>query len=94
MDVGVYQRKRDLLSAVLEDAGYRFHKPEGAFYLFPKSPLEDEVVFVRELQKENILAVPGRGFGGPGYFRLAYCVDDRTIEGAGPGFKRAMEAVG
>ena len=92
VDISVYQTKRDMLCDELAQAGYDFHKPEGAFYLFPKSPIPDDVAFVAELQKQNILAVPGRGFGGPGYFRLAYCVDDATIERSAPAFKRAMEA--
>ena len=92
VDISVYQTKRDMLCDGLAQAGYDFHKPEGAFYLFPKSPIPDDVEFVAELQKQNILAVPGKGFGGPGYFRLAYCVDDATIERSIPAFKRAMDA--
>ncbi|HSR13211.1 MAG TPA: pyridoxal phosphate-dependent aminotransferase [Thermodesulfobacteriota bacterium] len=85
-----YQRKRDMLCAGLADAGYSFIKPEGAFYLFPRSPIPDDVLFVNTLLQENILAVPGTGFGKPGYFRLAYCVDNRTIEGSIDGFRRAI----
>ena len=91
VDVSVYKRKRDLLAAGLRAAGYDFSLPEGAFYLFPKSPLPDEARFVELLKEENILVVPGSGFGTPGYFRIAYCVDDKTIEGALPGFERAMK---
>ncbi len=58
---------------------------------FPRSPIPDDVAFVRELQKENILAVPGSGFGGPGHFRLAYCCSYETVERSLPGFRRAME---
>jgi aspartate aminotransferase len=90
VDVSIYQRKRDLLAAGLAAAGYDFSLPAGAFYLFPKSPFADEARFVDLLKEENILVVPGSGFGAPGYFRIAYCVDDRTIEGAMPGFERAM----
>lgn len=89
VDVGIYKRKRDRLVSSLKSFGYDLVVPKGAFYLFPKSPLTDDVKFVRILQEENILAVPGSGFAGPGHFRLAYCVDDRTIEGALPGFERA-----
>jgi len=85
-----YQKKRDLLCRGLSEAGYSFFKPEGAFYLFPKSPIPDDVQFVNALLQENILAVPGNGFGTPGYFRLAYCVEDRVIEGSFAGFKRAI----
>ena len=90
VDVSLYQRKRDMLCAGLEDCGYEFSKPEGAFYLFPKTPIEDDVAFVTALQEENILAVPGSGFFGPGHMRIAYCVDDRTIEKAMPGFSRVI----
>jgi len=91
VDIREYQKKRDLLCAGLSRAGYSFTKPEGAFYLFIKSPIPDDVLFVRELLQENILAVPGTGFGTPGFFRLAYCVDDRVIEGSMPGFERAIQ---
>ena len=91
VDIRVYQKKRDLLCAGLSKAGYSFIKPGGAFYLFPKSPIPDDVLFVRELLQENILAVPGTGFGTPGFFRLAYCVDDRVIEGSMAGFERAIK---
>jgi aspartate aminotransferase len=90
VDVSEYQRKRDNLCRGLAEAGYSFIKPEGAFYLFPKSPIPDDVLFVNTLLQENILAVPGTGFGTPGYFRLAYCVEDRVIEGAMEGFRRAI----
>jgi aspartate aminotransferase len=83
-----YQRKRDYLYSNLTAMGYSMVKPQGAFYLFPKSPVDDEVAFIRELQESKVLAVPGRGFGAPGYFRVSYCVDDRTIEGALDGFRQ------
>jgi len=91
VDVGVYQARRDLFCQGLADAGYELIKPRGAFYLFPKSPVADEVSFVRSLQEENILVVPGSGFGSPGYFRIAYCVGKKTIESAMPGFARARK---
>ena len=90
-DISAYARKRDLLCDGLASCGYDFIKPPGAFYLFPKTPVPDDVKFVKELQKELILTVPGSGFGGPGHFRIAYCVDDETIINALPGFKRTME---
>ena len=67
--------------------------PKGAFYIFPKSPLEDDVEFVRILQEQKILAVPGRGFGAPGYFRLAFCVEDTVIERSADPFRKAMAAL-
>jgi len=90
VDVEEYRRKRDLLCDGLAAAGYRFNKPEGAFYLFVKTPIEDDVSFVKALVKERILTVPGSGFGGPGYFRIAYCVDDATIVNAMDGFRKAL----
>ncbi len=91
VDASLYRQKRDILCRGLEAAGYRFATPEGTFYLFPETPIPDDVKFVRSLQEENILTVPGIGFGGPGHFRIAYCVEDKTIEGALPGFARVME---
>jgi aspartate aminotransferase len=91
VDISYYARKRDLLCNGLADCGYDFIEPPGAFYLFPKTPIPDDVEFVKELQKELILTVPGSGFGGPGHFRIAYCVEDRTITDAMPGFDRVMK---
>jgi aspartate aminotransferase len=91
VDISAYSRKRDLLCDGLADCGYDFIMPAGAFYLFPKSPILDDVKFVQTLQEEIILTVPGSGFGGPGHFRIAFCVDDETIINAIPGFKRAMD---
>ena len=91
VDISAYARKRDLLCEGLAGCGYEFVKPLGAFYLFPKTPVPDDVRFVQALQDELILAVPGSGFGGPGHFRLAFCVADETIKNALPGFKKVME---
>ncbi len=91
VDIRHYARKRDLLCEGLEKLGYEFVKPAGAFYLFPKSPISDDVKFVSALQEERILAVPGTGFGCAGHFRLAFCVDDKTIVNALPGFERAIQ---
>lgn len=91
VDISEYQRKRDILCNSLAKCGYEFVRPSGAFYLFPKSPVPDDVKFVKALQDELILVVPGSGFGGPGHFRIAFCVDDDTIINSIPGFKRAME---
>lgn len=91
VDISVYGRRRDMLCDGLADAGYEFTRPPGAFYLFPKSPIPDDVKFVQALQEELILVVPGSGFGGPGHFRISYCVDDATIQDALPGFKKVMD---
>jgi aspartate aminotransferase len=91
IDAGLYQAKRDLLCDGLAACGYEFVRPKGAFYLFPKSPVPDDVSFVRALQEELILTVPGKGFGTPGFFRIAFCVDDKTIKDALPGFERVRK---
>jgi aspartate aminotransferase len=91
VDVSLYKQKRDLLCDGLRDSGYVFTTPPGTFYLFPKTPIEDDVAFVKALQEELILVVPGSGFAGPGYFRIAFCVEDETIVNAMPGFRRVME---
>lgn len=91
VDPGFYQAKRDLLCDGLSTCGYEFIMPKGAFYLFPRSPIADDVAFVRALQEELILTVPGRGFGSPGFFRIAFCVDDNTITKAMPGFNRVLK---
>ena len=91
VDVKVYQKKRDLLCDGLAKAGYKFEIPQGAFYLFVQSPIPDDVEFVKMLLKKNILVVPGSGFGCPGYFRIAYCVDDATIIDSLDGFAEAIK---
>lgn len=91
VDISAYARKRELLCKGLEDCGYDFFRPAGAFYLFPRTPVPDDVAFVQALQEELILTVPGSGFGGPGHFRIAFCVADETIINAMPGFKKVME---
>ena len=91
IDVGAYQAKRDFLYGHLTEMGYDLVKPQGAFYMFPRSPIEDDAEFVDELMKHNVLVVPGRGFGVPGHFRISYCVEDHTLEGALKGFREAME---
>ena len=91
VDATLYQKKRDLLCDGLSECGYEFEKPKGAFYLFPKTPTPDDVAFVRALQEELILTVPGSGFGAPGYFRIAFCVDDETIQRSLPGFQRVLK---
>jgi aspartate aminotransferase len=93
VDVSIYRRRRDMLCEGLSEIGYEFKVPEGAFYLFPKSPMADDVKFMSVLKDELILAVPGAGFGAPGYFRLSYAVPDSTITGSMKAFKRALENV-
>jgi len=90
VDVGVYEARRQAMAKVLTDAGYEFFMPKGAFYFFPKAPGGDDVAFVQKLQEQLVLAVPGSGFGCPGYFRLTFCVGQDVIERSAPGFAKAM----
>ena len=94
VDVADYQRKRDYLHGALTDMGYSVVLPQGAFYMFPKSPVPDEMDFLAELRKHNILAVPGKGFGRSGYIRISYCIEDKTIEGSLPGFREVARHFG
>jgi aspartate aminotransferase len=90
VDLSQYEKNRKLFCEGLADAGYEFTVPAGAFYLFPRTPIADDVAFVRELQEELILVVPGSGFGGPGHFRIAYCCSEASIVKSLPGFKKVM----
>lgn len=87
-DLSVYLRNRDLLFSTLRDAGFSLTLPGGAFYLFPRSPSPDEMKFIAAAREENILAVPGAGFGRKGYFRLAYCVPPEMVLRSIPAWKR------
>lgn len=94
-DVDFYKKNRDLLYGKLTEFGFTAVKPGGAFYLWMKSPVEDEREFVKKAKdEERILIVPGRSFGCPGWVRLAYCVAHKTIEGSIPGFERLAAAYG
>ena len=93
VDLDIYRRRRNAMAKVLDDAGIEYEMPRGAFYFFPKSPVADERIFIDALLKERVLAVPGRGFGAPGYFRLAFCVSERTIADSAESFAKAVAAV-
>ena len=93
VDVDIYNKNRELLYNSLIEYGYECIRPEGAFYLFVKSPIDDEKEFCAAAKKYNILIVPGTTFACPGYVRIAYCVSYRTIEKALPGFKALIEEV-
>lgn len=86
-DISYYDRNREALYYGLRDCGFECIKPEGAFYLFVKSPVEDEKAFCEAGKRYNILMVPGSSFACPGYVRLAYCVSYETIVNALPKFK-------
>jgi aspartate aminotransferase len=88
VDVTPYRRNRDVLCAGLTKAGFTVSKPEGAFYLFPRSPLDDDVAFCKEMQENLVLVVPGSGFGLAGHFRMAYCVAPHVVDCALPVFEK------
>lgn len=90
-DIEYYNRNRELMYTNLNRLGFSCIKPEGAFYLFVKSPIADEKEFCNEAKKHNILMVPGSTFGCPGYVRLAYCVAYETIERSIPAFEKLAE---
>jgi len=91
VDTSIYEERKELICKILNDAGYEFTEPKGALYVFPKSPIDDDVKFVSMLQDESVLTVPGRGFGTPGYFRIAFCTSIKVIEKSAEGFKKAIE---
>jgi aspartate aminotransferase len=90
VDVTQYQEKRDLLCDALNSMGYHAPRPQGSFYVFPRTPLDDDVAFIRLLQAEGILAVPGTGFGRSGYMRLSLTISKDDLVRSLPGFERAM----
>jgi aspartate aminotransferase len=89
INVAEYQRQRDFIFNNLVEMGYSVVKPKGAFYIFPKCPIADDIAFVHELQHEQrVLTVPGIAFGVRGYFRIAYCVHDRVLENSVAGLAK------
>ncbi len=94
VDISVYGRRRQAMAKVLTDAGITFAMPKGAFYFFPQAPGGDDQAFVQALFEQNVLAVPGAGFGFPGYFRLSFSVDENVIVKSGERFKAAVAALG
>ncbi len=93
-DIGYYDRNRKALCEGLKKLGFTFAWPDGAFYLFLKSPEADEKAFVAKAKEERILIVPGSSFSCPGWVRVAYCVSYETIVGAMPGFAKLAESYG
>ncbi len=91
VSIAEYQRKRDFLYSHLTEMGYSIVKPQGTFYMFPRSPLEDDIAFIEELRQWRVLTVPGYSFGSPGYFRISYCTDDGTLEGSLAGFRKVAQ---
>ncbi len=89
VDKNIYLERRNAMAEVLDNAGYNYTMPKGAFYFFPEAPGGDDVKFCAALQEDRILAVPGSGFGAPGYFRLTFCVGTDVIKRSEEGFKKA-----
>ena len=92
IDPAHYQHRRNVLCGALETIGYEVQRPEGAFYLFLKTPIADDIAFVRRLAEEGVLAVPGTGFGRSGYIRLSLTIPLERIEKSIGGFERAFIA--
>ena len=91
VDIKEYTNKRDFLYTELSNIGYEIKKPEGAFYMFPKSPLVNDRDFTQLLKKQKVLVVPGSAFGKQGYFRISYCVTDEELKGSIRGFDKAYQ---
>jgi aspartate aminotransferase len=94
VDIEQYTARRDILYDHLTSLGFKCLKPDGAFYLFPESPAPDDVEFVKEAQKFNLLLVPGVGFGCPGHFRISYCISMDTIKRSLPAFEKLAKVYG
>ena len=92
IDPAIYQQRRDVLCDALEAIGYEVKRPEGAFYVFLKTPIPDDIAFTRRLAEEGVLAVPGAGFGRAGYIRLSLTIPLDQIERSISGFERAFLA--
>jgi aspartate aminotransferase len=92
IDVDWYRARRNALLSGMREVGFEVIEPEGTFYIFARSPDADDVAFVNRAMEQNVLLVPGSGFGGPGFFRIAYCVDDRTVDGGLAGLAAMMKA--
>lgn len=93
VNVDYYRKNRDLLYSALSSTGYECVYPRGAFYLYMKSPIDDDRAFCERAKSHNLLIVPGSAFGTPGYVRLAYCVDHQMIIRSLPVFSKLMEEI-
>jgi len=91
VDVEKYEERKNVLYDSLTDIGYNIVEPQGTFYMFPKSPIADDIKFVNELQEELILVTPGTGFHKSGYFRISLCLPLEKIKRALPGFEKAYQ---
>ena len=90
--ISIYNSETMFINVVLDNAGIKYERPHGAFYIFAKVPEafgDDDSAFVEVLEKNLILCAPGKGFGMKGYFRIAYCVDQKTIVNSREAFYKA-----
>ena len=94
VNLDAYDRNRNLLYNGLKELGFECIKPEGAFYMFVKAPIEDEKEFVSQAKKHNVLIVPGSSFACPGYVRISYCVSYEQIERSLPAFREIAKEYG
>jgi aspartate aminotransferase len=94
VDVEFYRHNRDTLYEELRALGFEMQRPQGAFFLFPKTPTQDDIAFVRALQEHHILTVPGSGFGTPGYIRISYSVERDMLERSLPVWAQAARDLG
>ena len=90
VNLAEYQERRDMFYDALKSFGYSLLRPQGAYYLFPKTPVND-VTFMQELAKEGVLVNPGSSLGRSGYLRIAFCKKRETIQKSLPGFKKVMD---
>ena len=91
VDINIYKRNFDVLYNRLTDLGFTCVKPEGTFYLFPRTPIENDKKFCEDAKKFNLLLVPGSSFGCPGHFRISYCVSYDTVINSLPAFEKLAE---
>ena len=94
VDISLYENLRNKFFSMITDLGFEAIKPQGAFYIFPKSPEIDDIKFVKKAQEENILVVPGSGFGMKGFFRISLCTNFETINNSQPGFEKLAKYYG
>ena len=90
-DVAAYAHNRDLLTAALDEAGYQYVEPEGAFYLWVRALEPDAEAFCKRARKYELLPVPSNSFGVTGWMRIGYCVSAETIENSIPAWKALAE---
>jgi len=94
VDANEYKERRDLMHDILTRCGFKCNKPEGAFYMFPRSPIPDDREFCARASAHRIILTPGSGFECPGHFRLSYCVDKKTIERSAEAFEALAKEFG